>query len=433
MTVPEGSETDKRLRNRALRSRVMGEPTPTAPGPTAPGSPPPDPSAPPGPTIQIPRWIQLAGLPVLLIIGYFLASTLGHALFLFLTAAVIAFLLSPLVRDVQRLKIRRGFAVAIVYLLFLGAVGVGVAGLATVVVNHGRTASNRVDDYVTVKDAATGQTGAVHDVNRLQAWLNRHHLQRVKIKKQLTDWVNHLKAKDVSNYTQKAFSFATGAARTVIIGLFNLILIIVVSVYMLLDMQRLEARIDRRFPPFGGVPLTRRIEKALAGYVRGQLLLSSIIGVSAGVGMWVLGATGLVPGADSYALLFGVWAGVMEVIPYIGPWLASVPPLIYALVVHPVGVIWVAALFVFIYQIEGHIVVPNVMANALRLHPLLVIFGLLAGGELYGLPGVLLALPTMAALRAIWEFFGERVQLEPWKGGELVVPVEVEPEPPASD
>ena len=71
------------------------------------------------------------------------------------------------------------------------------------------------------------------------------------------------------------------------------------------------------------------------------------------------------------------------------------------------------ALFVFIYQIEGHVVVPNVMASALRLHPLLVIFGLLAGGELYGIAGVLLALPTMAAARAIWEFFSERVRFDP--------------------
>ena len=98
-------------------------------------------------------------------------------------------------------------------------------------------------------------------------------------------------------------------------------------------------------------------------------------------------------------------------IPYIGPWLSAVPPMIYALVVDPIwGAFWVAGLFVFIYQIEGHVVVPNVMANALRLHPLVVIFGLLAGGELYGLPGVLIALPTMAAGRAVWEFFSERVR-----------------------
>jgi predicted PurR-regulated permease PerM len=384
-----------------------------------------------GPTITIPRWVQLAGLPVLLVLAYFLASTLGHVLFLFLTAAIVAFLLNPLVRDLQRLHLRRGLAVAIVYLLFLGAVAVGVAGLVTVVVNQSRAASSHIDHYVTIKNPVTGQTGAVHDVDRLQAWLDRHHLQRVKIKKQLTDWVNHLKAKDITGYTQRAFSFATGAAQTVIVGLFNLILIVVVSVYMLLDMQRLEASIDRRFPPHSGEPLTKRIERALAGYVRGQILLSGVIGASAGIGMWVLGATGLVPGADRYALLFGVWAGVMEVIPYIGPWLSSVPPAIYALVVHPIGVLWVVALFVFIYQVEGHIVVPNVMANALRLHPLLVIFGLLAGGEVYGLPGVLLALPTMAALRAIWEFFGERLQLENWQEtAEPVAAAGVDVEPP---
>ncbi len=90
-----------------------------------------------------------------------------------------------------------------------------------------------------------------------------------------------------------------------------------------------------------------------------------------------------------------------------------------------------ALLFLFIYQIEGHVVVPNVMATALRLHPLLVIFGLLAGGELYGIPGVLVALPTMAGLRAIWGFFRNRVTFESWEEeGPPQVPVEVDIEPP---
>ena len=200
---------------------------------------------------------------------------------------------------------------------------------------------------------------------------------------------------------------------------------------MLLDMQRLERSIDGRFPPHGGLPLTQRVERALWGYVRGQVILSTVIGTSAGVGMWVLGVTGLVEGADEYALLFGLWTAFIEVIPYIGPWLSAVPPLLYALFVDPVGALWVAALFVFIYQVEGHVVVPNVMANALRLHPLLVIFGLLAGGELYGIAGVLVALPTMAALRAIWEFFSERVELEQWGEAAPEVPVEVELEPPS--
>ena len=382
-------------------------------------------------TIRIPRWIQLVGLPVLLLLVFLLARTLGHVLFLFLTASVIAFTLNPLVRDLTRLKLPRGLSVAIVSIVFATAfVGLLVA-LGTVVVSETRSAAERIDVYVTEEDPATGQTGVEVDVDRLQRWLDDHGLEGIRIEEQLDDLTDSIGAGDVSGYVQDAISFAQGAALSVILFLFSVVLVVVITIYMLLDMPRLEASIDRRFPPHGGLPLTQRIERALWGYVKGQLILSIVIGTSAGVGMWILGKTGLVDGADRYALLFGVWTAFIEVIPYIGPWLSAVPPAVYALVVDPVGFLWVAALFVFIYQIEGHVVVPNVMASALRLHPLLVIFGLLAGGELYGIPGVLVALPTMAAGRAIWEFFRERVDLESWDDApEGPVPVEVELEPP---
>jgi predicted PurR-regulated permease PerM len=121
----------------------------------------------------------------------------------------------------------------------------------------------------------------------------------------------------------------------------------------------------------------------------------------------------------------------MELIPYLGPWLGSVPPIVYALVVHPLAAVWVVLLFLVIHQVEGHVVVPKVMGSALRLHPLLVIFGLLAGGEVYGLPGVFVALPLLAAARAIWEFFSDRVALESWTDAGPI-PVEVVVEPPSA-
>ena len=374
------------------------------------------------PTIRVPRWIQLVGLPVGLLIIWLLAGTLGHVLFLFLASAVIAFLLNPLVRDLQRIRLPRGLAVALVFLLFTAAVAFVALALGGVVADQTRSAAGRIDNYVTVQDTA-GKTGAAHDIDRLQTWLDSHRLERIRIQKQATDWVDNLGAGEISKYTQDAISFAQGAAFSIVVMLFNLVLIVVIAIYMLLDMQRLEDAIDRRFPPGDGLALTLRIEKALAGYVRGQLILSTVIGASAGIGVWVLGSTGLVPGADRYALLFGLWTGVIEVLPYIGPWLSAVPPTIYALVVDPVSALWVLALFVFIYQVEGHIVVPNVMANALRLHPLLVIFGLLAGAALYGIAGVLMALPTMAAARAIWEFFSARVRFDPWDDGGVTVEV----------
>jgi predicted PurR-regulated permease PerM len=383
---------------------------------------------PPGaPTkIEIPRWIQLVGLPLGLLLVWAVAGAVRHVVFLFLVAALVALLLNPLVRGLGRVWIPRGFAVAIVYLSFAAAVGLAIVALATVVVKQTRSASDRVDAYFTSEHGQPRRTDAERDLDRLQRWLDDHGLERVQVRKQGQEFLDNIGTKDVQNYTSKAINWAEGAALSVVELLFSTVLVIVVSIYMLLDMGRLTAATDRRFPPHPGtVPLVPRMEAALAGYVKGQLLLSLIIGTSAGLGLWLLGLLGWVPGADKYALLFGLWVGFTELIPYLGPWLGAVPPIVYALAVHPISALWVALLFLGIHQIEGHIVVPNVMGSALRLHPLLVIFGLLAGGEIYGLPGVFVALPLLAAGRACWEFFSERIAFEPWRAG-AAVPVEVE-------
>jgi predicted PurR-regulated permease PerM len=379
------------------------------------------------PTIQIPRWIQLVGLPILALIALLIVGKVFHAVFLFIVAALIALLLEPLVRSLERLRIPRGFSIAIVYLSFAAALAAVLIAVGVIVVDRTQSAANRIDTYLTSESGQPPQTGFERDVDRLQIWLDTHHLERVDVKRQGTDFAQSIKGKDVEKYTTDVIDFLRGAAISIFQLIFALVLILVVSIYMLLDMSRLKTRVDRRFPPSPGKPgLVVQMEQAVAGYVRGQVLLSLIIGTSAGIGMWVLGTTGLVPGADRYAVVFGAWVAVMELIPYLGPWLGAIPPIIYALVVHPLSAVWVALLFLGIHQIEGHVVVPNVMGSALRLHPLLVIFGLLAGGELYGLPGIFVALPFLAVMRAMWEFFGERVQFEPWKGGEVPVEVEVE-------
>ena len=382
-----------------------------------------------GPKIAIPRWIQLVGLPLLLVLAWALAGAVRHAVFVFLVAALVALLLNPLVKALERVRVPRGFAVAIVYLSFAAALIIAIAAVTTVVVAEGRSAADRVDAYVTDDRGRTGRTGAERDVDRFQGWLDDHGLGRIEIRGEANEWIENA---DVEGYTSKVLDFLEGAAVGIFTFLFTLVLIIVVSIYMLLDMDRFAAAIDRRFPPRPGTrPLVARMEWALVGYVKGQLLLSAIMGTSAGVGLWLLGTLGWVEGVDDYALLFGAFVALTELIPYVGPWLGAIPPFIYALVVDPVSSIWVALLFLGIHQIEGHIVIPNVMASALRLHPLLVIFGLLAGFEIYGMAGALIALPLLAAARAVWEFFSQRVELQSWEEGG-VVPVEVEVETPAA-
>jgi len=374
--------------------------------------------------IEVPRWIQLVGLPILLLLLWVVAGAVRHAVFLFLVALLIALLLNPLVRALGRVWIPRGLAVAIVYLAFAAVVALAVLALATVVVQQTRTASHRVDTYFTRDAGYPPATGAEHDLARFQVWLNTHHLKQVKVEKQGRKFLSSIGTNDVTKYTQKALNWAEGAGIAVVGLLFSTLLIVVVSIYMLLDMHRLSEAVDRRFPPAPGtLPLIQRMELALASYVKGQFLLSLIIGASAGVGLWILGMVGAVPNGEKYAAAFGAWAGITELIPYIGPWLGAAPPVVYALVQEPLSALWVVLLFLGIQQLEGHLVVPKVMGHSLRLHPLLVIFGLLAGGEIYGFPGILVALPLLAAGRAAWEFFSERVDLQPWD--EADDPVEV--------
>jgi predicted PurR-regulated permease PerM len=373
--------------------------------------------------------VQLVGLPFLLVLAWILANAAAHVVFLFVVAALVALLLDPLVRTLQRVRLPRGISVAIVYLLFASALVLVIVAIATAVVSQTKTAANRFNGYFTHPHGASGQTSAYRDVDRLQLWLDDHHLKAIKVEKTGHRLVRDVQRRDVGKYTHKIVTFVEGAAISIGKTLFSVVLLLVVSVYMLLDMQRLGRVIDRRFPPRPGEqPLLRSLEHALASYVRGQLALSLIIGSSAGIGLWVLAAVGLLPHGQQYALLFGALVAVTEIIPYLGPWLGAIPPFLYALVVHPLSALWVAILFLCIHQIEGHVVVPNVMGNALRLHPLLVIFGLAAGAEIYGLPGALIALPLLAVARAAWEFFADRIGLEPWSGEPPPVEVElVEP------
>jgi predicted PurR-regulated permease PerM len=383
------------------------------------------------PPVQIPRWIQLVGLPLVLILAWMVVARAAHVVVLFVVAALIALLLDPIVRTLGRVGVRRGLAVALVYLTFLAAVVVAIIALATVVVSQTKSAATRFNDYFTVPNGQT-ESDAYRDVDRLQRWLNAHHLRSIKIQASGHRIVKRIQERDVGRYTHRLVTFVEGAAISVGKALFDTVLVFVVSIYMLLGMDRLRGGLDRRFPPHGGMPLLLRLEHSLASYVRGQVLLSLIIGSSVGLGLYILGVTGLLPNGDTYALVFGGWAALTEVLPYVGPWLGAIPPLVYALVVHPVSAIWVALLFIGIHQLEGHIVVPNVMGKSLRLHPLLVIFGLLAGSAIYGFGGALLALPVLAVCRAAWEFFSERVVFESWTGGGAI-PVEIEPVPQAPD
>ena len=200
------------------------------------------------PRIQIPRWIQLVGLPMLLLFAWVFATAAGHVVFLFLIAAILALMLNPVVRLLEQFHLPRGLSVAFVYLCFVAGLLVAIVAIATAVAGQTKSAATRFNDYFTVPHGQTHITSADRDVNRLQVWLNENHLRSVKIEASGHRIVRKIRRRDVGRYTHSLVTFVEGAAISIGKGLFNTVLVLVISIYMLLGMPRLRARIDRRFP-----------------------------------------------------------------------------------------------------------------------------------------------------------------------------------------
>jgi predicted PurR-regulated permease PerM len=152
----------------------------------------------------------------------------------------------------------------------------------------------------------------------------------------------------------------------------------------------------------------------VARYVGGQLLSSAIMGASAGIALWIFGTLGIFEEGRSLAVFFGVFYGLIELIPYVGPVPGAAPPVLIALFEDPLTAIWLVLLFVALQQLEGHVVAPLVFGRALRINPLLVIFALLFGAHLFGVIGAMVALPVAAIIRETIMYLDAHLRLEPW-------------------
>jgi predicted PurR-regulated permease PerM len=364
---------------------------------------------PPPPTAEpvvIPRWIQLVGLPLALLAGYAVLRAAGVVVLIFITAAVIALILNPLVAGLQRVHLPRGLAILGVYLAFIG--GLGVAGVLL---------ANPIADQVTaLRDDIPSITKSANErLADVQDYFDRKGIN-VKIKDPGHTALDTLQRKVVGG-TDSVVSFGTGLLTTLVTAGFGVILVFVLSVYMLIHGERIGALVRAVMPPGNGTredDYPSRVVRAVAGYVRGQLLFSFAMGTGAGLGLWIFGVVGIFPDGKTYALAFGVFFGLMELIPYVGPFLGGAPPVLVALFQDPLTALWVVLLFVGLQQIEGHVASPLIFGHALRINPLLVIFALLFGAELFGILGALVALPVAAIVRETAVYLRQHTILEPW-------------------
>jgi predicted PurR-regulated permease PerM len=370
-------------------------------------TPPPAASATPKPPrVIVPRWVQLVLLPLALLAVWALARAAGRVLVIFIVAGVIALILNPAVAFVQRGRLPRGLAVLAVYLaFFLALTGIGVL-LANPISNQVRTFTRNLP---TIVDEANKTIATV------QHKLDKHgiHLNLVKQGKTALQSIQGKVAKSAGKLASSFGSLLTEAAGAI----FDLVLVFVLSVYMLVYGEHIGGLVRRTMPDGDGTradDYPHLVQRAVTRYIGGQLLFSLVMGASTGLALYVFGAIGIFPDGQRYALAFAVFYGAMELVPYVGPILGALPPVLVALFTDPIVAVWVTLLFVGLQQLEGHVVAPQVFGHTLRINPVLVIFALLLGLQLYGLVGALLALPILSILRETVVYLGRHLTFEAW-------------------
>ncbi len=358
---------------------------------------------------------------VLIALGALLLFTfvqqLGGVLLTFLLAAILAYVLNPLVRRLEAWRVPRVVAVIFVFVALLVAV---LAALLVLIIPAVGQVQALIQDPTVLTDGAT----------RLLNWVQYNLPDSVR--EQISTADHAAVVEFAQSNAPSAGQILNGALGFVggVFGVFgtmlNLLLMLIISAYLLLDKERIARATLRAVPATvreQTVELFHTVEDTLVKYLKAQLLLCAIMGV---IGFAIAYFT-----FGSYALLIGLWVGVTEVIPVLGPFLGAIPAVVLALFSGGfTQALLVAVLFLVAQQLEGNILQPNIMGGSVGVHPLWVLFGTLAATALYGVVGAVFAVPIVAIVTATLRYLRETLLFERWRKA-LVSEVALEEGEPA--
>jgi predicted PurR-regulated permease PerM len=333
--------------------------------------------------VVINRWppweVVRAGL-VLITLGltFYLLYRVQEVLFLLILAILLATAIEPLVNRLRRGPFTRGSGVLVVYTLIILAIGIPIYAVAPSLVTQAASFSDTLPDrlqsllpYADQLQPRPVQAAAVSAIESA--------IQAVQ---------------SPQNPPQDQIVQAGATAAHTLLSFFT---VFVLAYYWLVERPSIKRAILRTVPVRRARDVNTvwmEVEEKLGGWVRGQLILMLAIGVMATIGYFFLGLPNPV--------LLGVTAGLFEIVPMIGPFLAFAPAVLVALAaIDPTRALAVVGYALVIQQIESNILVPRVMGRTVGISSLTVLLGILVGGALAGLPGAFLAVPLAGALQVI--------------------------------
>lgn len=312
----------------------------------------------------------------------------------FLLAAALAYLANPLVNAFERREIPRSLAIILVYTVFVVAAVLTIYGLIP---------------------AWTRELNAV---------LLNLPLMAQQIERSTLNWVNNLVRLPGSELLKEVITVSIHRGEMILenlsarvldslLGLFprafNLVLAPFLAYYLLRDQELIRTTLlslvphDKRHDV---QDVLREVNRVIAGFLRGQIIVSIFVGSFIGLALLLLRV--------DYALLIGAFAGLLDIIPYFGPIIGAIPAVALALLKSPVTALWVIVAFVVANQIESMVLQPRIVGGHVGLHPLTVIFAILAGGKLLGIWGMLVAVPLTAAIKVLANYGLDKLISSNW-------------------
>ncbi|MFC6260738.1 AI-2E family transporter [Levilactobacillus fujinensis] len=328
-------------------------------------------------------------------IGVFLSTIFAPLLL----SGVLFYLLNPIVKLLEKVRwkkfhINRTAAVAIVFLLLIVLLVAGGMWLVPRLITQVSNLIGNIPDFAKSSEAV------------LAKLINHPIFKDIDFSKYLTQIQSAF-----SKYAESFMSGLTSGIGTVI-GTVTTVTVTAVTVpvmlfYMLKDGERFMPAVRRWLPEKHGAQtaeLLSRMNSTIARYVGGQILECLFVGTFTAVGYMVIG--------EKYALLLGVFAGLCNLIPYVGPYIGILPAMIVAFTISTNMVIYVIIVVVVVQQIDGNLVYPNIIGKSLQIHPLTIIIILLAAGNIAGLLGMILAVPLYAVVKTVVQYLYSIWQLE---------------------
>lgn len=345
-------------------------------------------------------YVRVPVFLLLIFLAYRFFGEISHIFVLALIAYIVAYLAHPLLNRLTARRIPRFVGVLLVVVVLLGLLVLASTLLVTVI--------QQFSDLIKrLPELTTNFLAWFHALAERYAFLQRPDKQLISLTENSAQTIQTYLLPYLQKYQSSLLGSLFGVASGVAEGFATVIL----AIYMMLDYDKIGLTLLRIFPrtwqPFV-LDLSGNVSTAVGGYLKGQILIATFVGVFIGIGLTLAG----IPSAPAIGFL----AALFNIVPYLGVVISIIPALLLAATTQAVllKLILVVVIFVAANQIEGHVLSPIVLGKTTDLHPVTVVLAILSGLTLFGIVGALVAVPLTALTKLLLQeyYFPSRVYRE---------------------